>query len=135
MVPLRSPTRSCQPTIVYLPAGTSGSVKLLSGSGPQKGMVQHHDRRAHVRMDVAKDLDQAGLRELLLTRLALPVSSEIEGPRPRQRKHVMEVGIVVRERHDRSPRDDGHARREGLVPLFDLAARRRQDTLEGGTFR
>ena len=35
MVSLRSPTRSCQPTIVYLPAGTSGSVKLPSSAAPR----------------------------------------------------------------------------------------------------
>ena len=98
-------------------------------------MVQHHDRRAHVRVDVAEDLDQAGLREPLFTRLALPVPSEIEGPGAGQRKHVVEVGIVVRERHDRPARDDGHSRREGFVSLFDHAARGRQDALKGGAFQ
>ena len=99
----RSPTRSCQPIRCTGPAARSASSKLPSSAGNREVRVVHHeDRRAHVRVDVAVDLDDAGLRERLAAALAARVAAQIERRRARQREDVVEDRIVVRKVDRRS---------------------------------
>ena len=62
-------------------------------------MIEHAHHRAHLRMDVAEHLDDAGLREHLRARRAGREPPEIEVRAARQREHVVEERIVVGKRH------------------------------------
>ena len=91
------------------------------------GLIQHQNRRAHVRVDVAEHLHDAGLREPAGLLWPFGIAAEVEAGRPRQRKHVVEDRIVVGKLDRRSARDGHHVRNERLVLLteFGLLGRQR----------
>ena len=60
---------------------------------------EHEDERAHVRMDVAEDADDARAVEADGLRAACGIAAEIEAARLREREDVVIGAVVVREVH------------------------------------
>ena len=86
-------------------------------------MREHEDERAHVRMDVAEDADDA--RAIEPDRLRVPdrVASEVERLGLRERKDVVVGVIAVRKIDRRAGHDRQHVRHERLVALIEPRAR------------
>src|SRR6185312_760133 len=85
------------PDVQLVVAG--GDAAQLEASGgiahrvPRAGHGE--DDRAHLRVDVAEDVREAGAVELARARLAGLVEPEIEGPGIAQREYVVEVRVEV----------------------------------------
>jgi len=80
----------------------------------------HGDVRAHVRVQVAPEPEDALLRERELARLARLVDPEIERTEWRRREHVVEHGVEVRERHRGPDRDRREVREEVGVEVTNV---------------
>src|SRR6185503_12153288 len=78
-------------------------------------VVAHQHEAAHLRVDVAVDADDAGVLEDLGRGLGLLVELEVEAVVARDREHVVEDGVLVRELHARADADHRDARQEGLA--------------------
>ena len=85
-------------------------------------MVEYHDGRGHVRVNLAEHLDDPGLGDPYRLRLAARKSSQVERFHARQRKDVVIDRVVVRKLHLGSHGDGHHAGNEILVALPDLHA-------------
>ena len=63
----------------------------------EEAVVEDHDARRHVRVDVAVDLDQTRVRKPAAAGFAARVAAEVEVGAARQREDVVEERIGVRE--------------------------------------
>ena len=120
-VAARSPTRSCHPMRVYCPGGTSASSNdAVRRRNREIRMVEDEDRRAHVRVDIAEDLDEPGFVNFHGRVCPRGYRPRLNFDARRQREHVVEKRIVVGKLHRRSLRDREHVRHERLVLLMQF---------------
>src|SRR5262245_52476350 len=81
------------------------------------GVIEHHHRRRHMRMDLAEHFDDARFVEPLTAALPLGKAAEVERLGARQREHVVIDGIVVREFDGRADSDRDNTWDEVFVAL------------------
>jgi len=83
-------------------------------------IVQNHDRRGHVRMQMAVNLRDSRLGEHHSSRLSLIKRPEVKGLRLRKRIHIVKDRIHVGKRDGGSNGNHGQIRNELAIDLFDL---------------